>query len=101
MARVLLFAACFSVLVACNTQRMICPAYQSSFIYDKEATRQKFSYFKEDSTPKVYTASKNQYLVAVPESYKKKLRKMQTVEMTPVYPVISDSLKQAEDFSMA
>jgi hypothetical protein len=100
MFRLLLSVACLSSLAACNTQRMVCPAYQSSFIYDKEATRQKFSYFKEDSTPKVYTASKSRYLVAVPESYKKKLRKMQTVEMTPVYPV-PDSLKEQEDFSLA
>ncbi len=102
MFRVLLSVACLCSIAACNTQRMVCPAYQSSFIYDKEATRQKFSYFKEDSTPKIYTASKNKYLVAVPESYRKKLRKMQTVEMTPVYPPdIPDSLKQQDDFSLA
>jgi hypothetical protein len=80
------------VLSAC-TQRMICPAYQSSFIYDKESLRKKFSYFKEDSTPKILTASKSKYLIAVPESYRKKMRNMQTVEMKPVYPVIPDSLK--------
>jgi hypothetical protein len=72
---------------------MICPAYQSAFIYDKETLRKKFSYFKEDSTPKILTASKNKYLVAVPESYRKKLRNLQTVEMKPVYPVIPDSMK--------
>lgn len=101
MFRVLLSVACALTFAACNTQRMVCPAYQSSFIYDKEATRQRFSYFKEDSTPKIYTASKSKYLVAVPESYRKKLRKMQTVEMTPVYPVIPDSLKEKDEFSMA
>ena len=63
------------------TQKMICPAYQSSFIYDKEALRKKFSYFKEDSTPKMYTASRNKYLIGVPVSYKKKVRSLQTVEM--------------------
>lgn len=72
---------------------MICPAYQSSFIYDKETLRKKFSYFKEDSTPKILTASKTKYLVAVPESYRKKMRGLKTVEMKPVYPVIPDSLK--------
>jgi hypothetical protein len=75
------------------TQKLICPAYQSSFIYDKEALRKKFSYFKEDSTPKILTVSKNKYLVAVPESYRKKMRGLKTVEMKPVYPVIPDSLK--------
>jgi hypothetical protein len=101
MSRIFLFAACLSVLAACNTQRMVCPAYQSSFIYDKEAVRQKFSYFKPDSTPKIYTASKNKYLVAVPESYRKKYRKMQTVEMNPVYPVLPDSLGDQDQFAMA
>ncbi len=77
------------------TQRLICPAYQSAFIYDKDALKQKFSYLKEDSTPKIFTASssKNKYLVAVPESYRKKLRALQTVEMKPIYPEIPDSLK--------
>lgn len=101
MSRIYLLAASLFVLAACNTQRMVCPAYQSSFIYDKEAVRQKFSYFKPDSTPKIYTASKNKYLVAVPESYRKKYRKMQTVEMNPVYPVIPDSLKEQEEFALA
>lgn len=92
----------FALLGAC-TQRLACPAYQSSFIYDKETLRQKFSYFKEDSTPKILTASKTKYLIAVPESYRKKYRKMQTIEMKPVYPNIPDSLRtQREgDISLA
>jgi hypothetical protein len=93
MIRACLLWLALVVLGSC-TQKMICPAYQSSFIYDKESLRKKFSYFKEDSTPKfMYTASKDRYLVAVPESYRKKNRKLQTVEMQPVYPVIPDSLK--------
>jgi len=101
MSRLFLLVGCIILLAACNTQQMVCPAYQSSFIYDKDVAKQKFSYFKPDSTPKVYTASKNKYLVAVPESYRKKYRKMQTIEMEPVYPVVSDSLKQIEEFKMA
>ena len=99
---VLLWFGLGLALGAC-TQRMICPAYQSAFIYDKETLRKKFSYFKEDSTPKILTASKNKYLVAVPESYRKKLRNLQTVEMKPVYPVIPDSMKidQEADLLMA
>jgi len=81
------------VLLGSCTQKMICPAYQSSFIYDKESLRKKFSYFQEDSTPKVYTASKSKYLVAVPETYRKRTRSLQTVEMLPVFPVTPDSLK--------
>lgn len=99
MSRVLfVFIGLLIVLGSC-TQRLICPAYQSSFIHDQETLRKKFSYFQEDSTPKIFTAStsKNRYLVAVPESYRKKLRSLQTIEMKPVYPQIPDSLKQKDD----
>lgn len=102
MSRLFLLVAGITMLAACSTQRMICPAYQSSFIYDKQATKARFSYFKEDSTPKIYTASKNRYLVAVPESYRKKYKKMQTVEMKPVYPPdLSDSLRKQEEYQLA
>ena len=100
MFKGLVIVALLALFGAC-TQRLVCPAYQSSFIYDKDVARQKFSYFKIDSTPKVYTASKSKYLIAVPESYRKKYRKMQTVEMTPVYPVIPDSLKTEDEFKYA
>lgn len=98
-----LFAGLIALLASSCTQKLICPAYQSSFIYDKETLRKKFSYFKEDSTPKILTASKTKYLVAVPESYRKKMRGLKTVEMKPVYPVIPDSLKidKEEDLILA
>jgi len=80
---------------------MICPAYQSAFIYDKEELRKKFSYFQDDSTPKMLMASKNKYLVAAPVSYQKKIRSMQTVAMKPVYPVVPDSLRDDFEASLA
>jgi hypothetical protein len=86
----LLFAVIIIALGSC-ADKMICPAYQSSFIYDKEVLRKKFSYFENDSVPKVLTASKTKYLIAVPESYRKRYRKMQTVEMKPIYTVLEDS----------
>ncbi len=92
-----LIVGLIALLASSCTQKLICPAYQSSFIYDKEALRKKFSYFKEDSTPKILTASKTKYLVAVPESYRKKLRGLKTVEMKPVYPIIPDSMKIEKD----
>lgn len=101
MSRLFLLVGCIILLSACNTQRMVCPAYQSSFIHDKDAVKVKFSYFQADSTPKVYTASKNKYLVAVPESYRKKYKRMQTVEMAPVYAVVPDSVKEQEEFALA
>lgn len=96
MIRVLLVLVVFTLMLGACTQRLICPAYQSAFIYDKEELRKKFSYMKEDSSPKILTASKTKYLIAVPESYRKKLRSLQTVEMKPIYPKIPDSLKVDE-----
>jgi hypothetical protein len=88
------------VLGAC-TQRSICPAYQSAYIYDKDELRKKFSYFLEDSTPKMFTASKNKYLIAEPTSYRKKLRSMQTVAMKPVPVHVPDSLLNNDSVSVA
>lgn len=88
------------VLGAC-TQRMVCPAYQSAFIYDKDELRKKFSYFLGDSTPKVYAASKTKYLVAEPMSYQKRLRNLQTVKMKPVPVVVPDSLTNKDSVIVA
>jgi hypothetical protein len=99
---IIVFFVSFVALSAC-TQRLICPAYQSAFIYDKEALRKKFSYFKEDSTPKVLTASKSKYLIATSVSYQKKIRSLRTVEMKPVFPIVPDSLRDdyVDDVSLA
>lgn len=99
MSRVLFISIGLMLLLGACTQRLICPAYQSSFIHDQETLRKKFSYFENDSIPKVFTAStkKNQYLVATSESYRKKMRSLQTVEMKPIYPQIPDSLKSDQD----
>lgn len=87
---------CVTFLISACTQRMICPAYQSAYIYDKDQLRKRFSYFQEDSTPKVYTASKTKYLIAEPESYRKKVRSLQTVAAKPVKTVLPDSLAMEE-----
>ena len=93
MSRALfLLVGCLLALGSC-TQRMICPAYQSAFIYDQEALHRRFSYFNEDSTPKILTVSKNKYLIIPEQSYRKKIRSMQTIEMKPIYPKIPDSLQ--------
>ena len=102
MTRLFLVFIGLLLLISACTQRLACPAYQSAFIYDKDALKQKFSYFNEDSTPKILTASKSKYLIAVPESYRKKYRKMLTIEMKPVYPKKpDDSLKMADEFALA
>ncbi len=97
MARPFFVLLTLSLLFSACTQRMICPAYQSAFIYDKNELRKKFSYFEEDSTPKLLVASKTKYLIAEPMSYRRKLRLMQTVEMKPINPVLPDSMTVDDD----
>jgi hypothetical protein len=88
-----IYAICgLIILVSACTERMICPAYQSAYIYDKNELRKKFSYFQEDSTPKLFTASKTKYLVAEPTPYRKKIRSLQTVPMKKVAVVVPDSI---------
>ena len=94
-----LLIGCCVILGAC-TQRSICPAFQSAYIHDKDALRKKFSYFLEDSTPKLLTASKNKYLVAEPTPYRRKVRNLHTVEMKPVAVQVPDSLVTKDSVSM-
>ncbi|HNG42937.1 MAG TPA: hypothetical protein PK203_14595 [Cyclobacteriaceae bacterium] len=93
MTRALLVVLVYCALLVSCTEKVICPAYQSAYIYDKEELRKKFSYFKEDSTPKVYAANKNKYLIGESVPYRKKNRSLQTIAMKPVQPVVPDSLK--------
>jgi hypothetical protein len=100
------FVGLFLLLSACTYQQTVCPAYQSAYIYDKDMLRKKFSYFENDSTPKVLAASKSKFLIIEPVSYKKKIRALQTVEKKPVPVVVPDSLKPGyvspdDAFSMA
>lgn len=91
---------CILMVQAC-TERMICPAYQSAFIHDEEELRKRFSYFNEDSTPKVLEASKNRYLLLEPISYRRKLQSLQTIPMKDIYPVEEDSLAFDDEFALA
>ena len=98
-----LLAALMLLLIfqAC-TERMICPAYQSAFIHDKDALKRQFSYFGEDSMPKVMEASKDRFLIIEPVSYHRKLRSLQTIAMTDIYPEIVDSTDvEDDDFYLA
>lgn len=79
------------------TERMICPAYQSAFIHDKDALKRQFSYFNEDSTPKVFEASKDRFLIIEPVSYHRKLRSLQTIAMTDIYPELEEDSLDMED----
>jgi hypothetical protein len=101
MTRAFFVISGFCLSLSACTQRTICPAFESAFIYDKEALRKKFSYFQEDSTPKVLMASKNKYLIAEAMPYKRKLNSLATIEMKDVNPVVPDSLTLEEDVSLA
>lgn len=101
MIRAFFVVSGLCLLLGACTQRTICPAFQSAFIYDKDVLRKKFSYFQEDSTPKILMAGKNRYLIAESVPYRKKLNSLATVEMKSVYPVVPDSLSMEDDVSLA
>ncbi|WP_157494033.1 hypothetical protein [Fulvivirga imtechensis] len=90
----------FLCVQAC-TERAICPAYQSAFIHDKEVLKRHFSYFGEDSMPKVMEASKDKFLIIEPMSYRKKLRSLETIPMKDIYPQEADSLRFDDKFYLA
>jgi hypothetical protein len=100
MARALFVIMGVTLALGSCTQRSICPAFQSAYIYDRDALAKKFSYFQEDSTPKILTASKNKYLIAEPTPYRKKVRSLQTVAMKPVPVHVPDSLINEDSVSM-
>jgi hypothetical protein len=100
MARAIyIFVGLIVILGGC-TERLVCPAYQSAYIYDKDELRKKFSYFQEDSTPKIFTASKTKYLIAEPTPYRKKLRSLQTVPVKKVFVNVPDSLSDTKEDSV-
>ena len=85
------------LMASCSTQRMICPAYQSAFIHDQGTLDRHFSYFQEDSTPKILEASKDKHLLIDPLTYRKRLRALRTVPMVDVYPIEDDSVVFNDD----
>ncbi len=99
----IILSLCLLTLGQACTERMICPAYQSAFIHDKDALKRQFSYFNEDSTPKVYEASKDRFLIIEPVSYHRKLRSLQTIAMTDIYPELEEDSTDLEqdDFYLA
>jgi hypothetical protein len=101
MLRAFLVILGFWILLSACTQKMVCPAYQSAYIYDKDALRKKFSYFNEDSTPKLASVSKTKYLIAEPTTFRQKTRSLQTVQVKPINPIIPDSLLMSDSAAIA
>lgn len=74
------------LLQSCQ-ERMICPAYQSTFIMDEEVRYQLFSRFEHDSIPKPYAGvNKTTYGLIKPLAKKKRERQMAIVAMRNVLP---------------
>jgi len=58
---------CFGLLASCNTQKMICPAYQSAFIHDKPSQRETFAYYNANkSQAREVLASNSKTLILPP-----------------------------------
>jgi hypothetical protein len=67
MTRVL--PTCVIILLALSscTQRLVCPAYQSAFIFDKPTAKEKFVYYNESTTdPKEILASNSKTITLPP-----------------------------------
>lgn len=88
------------MLGAC-TERTICPAYQSAFLHDPKALTAHFSYFNQDSTPKIKDVNKSRFLVVEPVAYKKRVRELRTIIMQDVYPIPDDSIGLDQDLMLA
>ncbi|HTH56273.1 MAG TPA: hypothetical protein VL728_09520 [Cyclobacteriaceae bacterium] len=58
-----LLLSCICLLAACSTQRMICPAYQSSFYFDKSKQKEAFFFYNENKNqPREVLASNSKTL---------------------------------------
>ncbi len=67
MIRALFLGVSILLVMGSCTQRLICPAYQSSFIYDKPTAKEKFVYYNESTTqPREVLASANSKTITLP-----------------------------------
>lgn len=65
MTRALIFALAAWLLTSCNTQRMICPAYQSAFVFDKSAEK-KFLIYNDDKNKPQEVLASNDKKITIP-----------------------------------
>jgi hypothetical protein len=91
----ILFIVASICLSACQS-RMICPAFQSSFIYNDLKREKLFAYFGEDSLPAVQiNPQKSKFGIIEAFSKRKKKEKIRVVKMERIYPekeTVDDSL---------
>lgn len=68
-------------------ERMVCPAYQSTYILDDSVRSTFFSRFEADSTPKRYAkVDRTQFGLIKKDKKSDKLRKMRTIAMKDILP---------------
>lgn len=74
------------VLASCQ-ERMVCPAYQSTYILDDSVRSMFFSRFENEDTPKRYgKVRKTNYGLVKKKNKSEKLRAMRTVAMKDILP---------------
>jgi len=67
MTRALFLSVVLILVLSSCTQRLICPAYQSAFIYDKPTQKEKFVYYNESTTqPREVLASSDNKVITLP-----------------------------------
>lgn len=67
MTRALFLSVILILVLSSCTQRLICPAYQSAFIYDKPTQKEKFVYYNESTTqPREVLASADSKTITLP-----------------------------------
>lgn len=82
-----LLAGAFIWLLASCQERMVCPAYQSTYILDDSVRTIFFSRFKDKETPKRYGKVRKEENGLVKKKKKsEKLRSMRTVAMKDILP---------------
>lgn len=93
------FFSVAAVIFSSCKDKMICPAFQSTYILEDEATDQMFSLFGEDSLPKGKTLErKNRYGIMGKVRYRKRQEEIDIVKMKTIYPKEeTDTTKVDED----
>lgn len=66
MTRALISSVALLLVLGSCTQRLICPAYQSAFIYDKPTQREKFVYYNESPTQPREVLASNSKTITLP-----------------------------------
>jgi len=66
MTRALYLSVILVVVLGSCTQRLVCPAYQSSFIFDKPTQKEKFVYYNESTTQPRDVLASNSRTITLP-----------------------------------